>query len=165
MSVENQTQTGKFYTAARKFQQLIGVTPAGEAIPGGPYTVTQFLVGIVVLALGFLTRPLWSMDMIADVLIIVVAAVGLTYFTGKVPGSRRSIINLINCAMALLFRPRNGVYRGKKMPTTYSKSRPVKKQAVETQITETEPATSPVIERVNITSGLDRLTADLTTAH
>lgn len=166
MSTENQIQTGKFYTAARKFQQLIGVTPAGENIPGGPYTVTQFAVGIVVLVVGFITRPLWTQGVIADVFIIVTAAVGITYATGRMPGSRRSIINLINCTMALAFRPRTGTYRGKKLPASYSKSRPTpKKITPAAQAADSEPVNEPSIERVQINSGLDRLTADLTTAH
>lgn len=165
MSTENQIQTGKFYTAARKFQQLIGVTPAGEAIPGGPYTVTQFVVGIIVLVLGFITRPLWSHDVITDVIVIVAAAVGITYATGRMPGSRRSIINLINCAMALIFRPRTGTYRGRKLPASYSKVKATKKtNAPAAKTADSEPQSRPSIERIQIKSGLDRLTADLTTA-
>lgn len=165
MSTETQIQTGKFYTAARKFQQLIGVTPAGESIPGGPYTVTQFVVGIVVLVVGFITRPLWTQGFIADVLIIVAAAVGITYATGRMPGSRRSIINLVNCTMALILRPRTGNYRGRKLPTSYSKNKPnQKKTPPAAQPADSELQRGPSIERIQITSGLDRLTADLTTA-
>lgn len=171
MSTQNHVQTGRFYTAARKFQQLIGVTPAGETIPGGPYTITQVIVGVVVLAVGFLSRPLWSQDALTDVLFIVAAAVGITYAAGRMPGSRRSIINLINCWMALMFRPRTGTYRGKKMPTSYSKIKPKKTvtatpvQAVETaESADSEHQDAPAVEHVQINSGLDRLSADLTTA-
>lgn len=167
MSTANQHQTGKFYTAARKFQQLIGVTPAGEALPGGPYTVTQFVVGIVCAVLGFISRPLWTQGAIADVLIIVALAVGATYVTGRIPGSRRSLINLVNCVMSLLLRPTTGTYRGKKLPSSYSKVPPkrTKKDALAAQVLESEPPVNSAITHVQITSGLDRLTADLTTAH
>lgn len=171
MSNQDQVQTGRFYTAARKFQQLIGVTPAGEAIPGGPYTVTQFIAGIIALVVGFISRPLWSQDAITDVLFIAAVAIGVTYGVGRMPGSRRSIINLINCSMALMFRPRTGKYRGRKLPATFSKTKPKKqKKAPATLNTDTEESSDsvhqdgPAIEHKKITSGLDRLTADLTTA-
>lgn len=179
MSNQNHVQTGRFYTAARKFQQLIGVTPAGEAIPGGPYTVTQFIVGIVVLVLGFLTRPLWSQGAITDVLFIAVAAVGAIYAVGKMPRSRRSIINLINCWITLMTRPRTGTYQGKKMPTTYStvkrpKVRPTRAVSAQRSIVEdsseettttpgTAPANEPAPQYMDLNSGLDRLNVRLTT--
>ena len=173
MSNQDHVQTGRFYTAARKFQQLIGVTPGprGEAIPGGPYTVTQFIAGIVAVIVGFITRPLWSQDDITDVLFIAVAAIGITYGVGRMPGSRRSIINLINCSMALMFRPRTGRYRGQKLPASYSKTKPKKpKKAPAAPETDTDGTADtghrngPAVEHVQINSGLDRLTADLTTA-
>jgi hypothetical protein len=177
MSTQNHVQTGRFYTAARKFQQLIGVTPAGETIPGGPYTVTQFIVGIVVLVLGFLTRPLWSQSELTDVLFIVMAAVGATYAVGRMPRSRRSIINLINCWITLITRPRTGTYQGKKMPISYSKTKRrtartnLAAMAVDSSVkdldneTGTTPSTAPTPRREPSISGLDRLTAGLTTAH
>ncbi len=172
MSTQNHVQTGRFYTAARKFQQLIGVTPAGETIPGGPYTVTQFIVGIVILVLGFLTRPLWSQGALTDVLFIAVAAVGATYAVGRMPRSRRSIINLINCWITLMTRPRTGTYRGRKLPSSYSTVKhrkvlptlvvPAPGSTVEDSHEETTDMQTP--QREPSTSGLDRLNARLTTA-
>lgn len=169
MSNQEHVQVGRFYTAARKFQQLIGVTPgpAGEAIPGGPYTLTQFIAGFVTVVVGFITRPLWTQDIITDVLFIVGAAVGITYGLGRMPGSRRSIINLINCSVALFFRPRTGKYRGQKLPATYSKTKPKKPNkaaAAATRDTGESPEPGRRNGNVQINSGLDRLTADLTTA-
>ena len=174
MSTQNHVQTGRFYTAARKFQQLIGVTPAGETIPGGPYTVTQFIVGIVVLVLGFLSRPLWSQDALADVLLIAVAAVGATYAVGRMPRSRRSIINLISCWITLMTRPRTGTYQGRRLPASYSAT---KKRTARRTSAGTLPGVSAgenIVEgRADVVaprhdpsvSGLDRLSAGLTTAH
>ncbi len=187
MSTQSQIQTGRFYTAARKFQQLIGVTPAGEAIPGGPYTITQVIVAVVILAGGFLSRPLWSVDVVADFLIIAAATVGITYIAGRMPRSRRSIINLMNCWAELMLRSRHGKYRGKSMQTSWSKTKPKKpaatKRAARTAqggVPQTGAASSVevgapaekqvfaarttlAVKNVHITSGLDRLTADLTT--
>lgn len=170
MSAENQTQTGKFYTAARKIPQLIGVTPTGERIPGGPYTPAQFGLGIATLVLGFITRPLWGHDeIISESLIIIAAATGITYGTGKLPRSRRSLINLVNCCLALLSRPRTGKYRGRKIPASYSKVKPRKgpkpgRPSTTSEHTRQEQQGASGPEPVQINSGLDRLTADLTTA-
>ena len=169
MSTQDHVQTGKFYTAARKFQQLIGVTPTGEAIPGGPYTVTQFVVGIMVLVTGFITRPIWSQGTIADVLYIAAAAIGITYGVGKLPRSRRSIINLINCCITLMSRPRTGKYRGRGIPTSYSRTKARPANKIPSDDTTVKDATrddrnAPTVRQMPINCGLDRLTADMTTA-
>ena len=169
MSTQNHVQTGKFYTAARKFQQLIGVTPTGEAIPGGPYTVTQFVVGIVVLVTGFITRPIWSQGTIADVLYIAAATIGITYGVGKLPRSRRSIINLINCCITLMSRPRTGKYRGRGIPNSYSRTTARRANKIPSDATALRDAArddqnAPTVRQTPINCGLDRLTADLTTA-
>lgn len=169
MSTQNHVQTGKFYTAARKFQQLIGVTPTGEAIPGGPYTVTQFVVGIMVLVTGFITRPIWSQGTIADVLYIAAAAIGITYGVGKLPRSRRSIINLINCCITLMSRPRTGKYRGRAIPSSWSRTTARPAHRVPSDDTAVrnaarEDRNAPTVRQTPINCGLDRLTADLTTA-
>ncbi|MFI7581124.1 hypothetical protein [Kocuria kalidii] len=169
MSTQNHVQTGKFYTAARKFQQLIGVTPTGEAIPGGPYTVTQFVVGIMVLVTGFITRPIWSQGTIADVLYIAAAAIGITYGVGRLPRSRRSIINLINCCITLMSRPRTGKYRGRAIPSSWSRTTARPANRVPSDDTAVNVATrddrnAPTVRQTPINCGLDRLTADLTTA-
>ncbi|MFI7742942.1 hypothetical protein [Kocuria rhizosphaericola] len=169
MSTQDYVQTGKFYTAARKFQQLIGVTPTGEAIPGGPYTVTQFVVGIMVLVTGFITRPIWSQGTIADVLYIAAAAIGITYGVGKLPRSRRSIINLINCCITLMSRPRTGKYRGRAIPSSYSRTTARPANRIPSDDTAVRNAArddqhAPTVRQTPINCGLDRLTADLTTA-
>ena len=175
---QNQVQTGKFYTSARKIPQLIGVTPTGEKIPGGPYTVTQFALGILVLVLGFVTRPIWgSGDIFSEILILLAVTVGVIYGAGKMPRTRRSPLNLMNCTMSLFGRPVTGKYRGRKLPNGYGQrkingKKPAKSQqltfdrksgtelATAGEVTSSENTTDPT----QICSGLDRLMADLTTA-
>lgn len=166
MSNNHHLQTGKFYTAARKFPQLIGVTPSGEAIPGGPYTVTQFALAIGTLVLGFATRSVWGTDeIISDTLIIIFVTVGVTYGAGRLPRSRRSIFNLINCTISLLSRPRTGKYRGRKIPASYSRGHQrSRKNTTVSETSDDHETTTGSIKppRPQINSGLDRLTADLT---
>lgn len=175
---QNQVQTGKFYTSARKIPQLIGVTPTGEKIPGGPYTVTQFALGILVLVLGFVTRPIWgSGDIFSEILILLFVTAGVIYGAGKMPRTRRSPLNLTNCAMSLFSRPATGKYRGRKLPNGYGQNKiNGKKRAKTQQVTgnrKNAVASSDAGEVANskdttepaqIYSGLDRLMADLTTA-
>lgn len=179
MSTEHdQVQTGKFYTSARKIPQLIGVTPTGEKIPGGPYTVTQFALGILVLVLGFMTRPIWgSGDIFSEILILLFVTVGVIYGAGKMPRTRRSPLNLMNCAMSLFTRPATGKYRGRKLPSGYGQSKINAKKRIKAREvagkneTGTGAAGSDDLngddtaaEPAYICSGLDRLMADLTTA-
>lgn len=50
----------RWYTAARRFPQLIGRTPDGSKLPGGPYTILQLVVGAVVLFVLWNTTGLWA---------------------------------------------------------------------------------------------------------
>ena len=50
----------KWYTRARKFPQLIGRTPDGTRIPGGPYTYLQVAAGVGMAAVLAATTGLWA---------------------------------------------------------------------------------------------------------
>lgn len=113
---ENQSETGKFYTASRNFQQVIGTFHDGTAIPGGPYTVTQFVVGFAVLAGGFLTRSVWPIHWFPYALLVVTLAWGVVWVTGKLPTSRRSPLNTLNSISDLLKTSRYGTVGGRDFP-------------------------------------------------
>ncbi|MGJ9374395.1 hypothetical protein [Nesterenkonia sp. CF4.4] len=113
---ENQTETGKFYTASRHFQQVIGVFHDGTAIPGGPYTVTQFIVAVAVLAGGFVTRGIWAVHWIPYTLLVVGIAWAAVWVTGKLPTSRRSPLNTLNSISDLLKTSRYGMVGGREFP-------------------------------------------------
>lgn len=110
---DEQRETGKFYSAARSFKQLLGVTPDGTSIPGGPYTVTQFVLGLAVLAVGFLSRPLWGDSLLQDAIYIGAATVGVIFVTGKIPSTRRNPFKMVQAVWRLLRHSRQGVYRGR----------------------------------------------------
>ena len=55
--VDEAGEVVKWYTRARKFPTLIGKTPDGTRLPGGPYTITQVLVGGALAVL--LASPPW----------------------------------------------------------------------------------------------------------
>lgn len=133
-----EVQVGRFYTAARKFKQLIGVMPDGTQIWGGPYTITQFVVALVAGGLSLLTRSLglWGGNLIADGLIIVTIAAGAGFLVGKLPVARRSLIHATISALDLLMVEQAGYWRGKKLPAHLVAPKPTKTNQAPAEPTE-----------------------------
>lgn len=162
----NRATTGKFFTSARKVQQLLGTLPDGRKIPGGPYTLPQVLTGLGAGLLAFLTRPMWTKDVVTDVLIVVGVTVGVGWAAGRIPRTRRTLIGLVNSTLNLLTRPVSGKYRGRKVTAAFSASR-IKKDAKERKArAKKNPLQQPQAPEAReapepqINSGLDRLLAD-----
>ena len=84
----------KWYTRARKFPQLIGRTPDGTRIPGGPYTYTQVAAGVVTAVVLAQTTWLWAHGgLILNATIFIGATVGAVFAAGKLtPGMRNPIV-------------------------------------------------------------------------
>ena len=84
----------KWYTRARKFPQLIGRTPDGTRIPGGPYTYTQVAAGVVTAVVLAQTTWLWAHGgQILNATIFIGATVGAVFAAGKLtPGMRNPIV-------------------------------------------------------------------------
>ena len=62
----------KWYTRARRFPQLIGKTPDGATIWGGPYTYTQVIAGVAFIVIGSKTTWLWGhFGLLGNALILV----------------------------------------------------------------------------------------------
>lgn len=114
-SQERGTLQGRFFTAARRFQQRIGAWPDGTKIPGGPYTHTQVGVMVGVLIAGWATMPLWGADSpVRDFLILISVAYGTAFLIGKAPMPRRNIFGLAGSCVALLMHPgAGGRYKGR----------------------------------------------------
>lgn len=126
-----EVQVGRFFTAARKFKQLIGVMPDGTQIWGGPYTITQFVVALVTGGFCLLTRSLglWGGNLIADGLVIVVIAAGSGFLVGKLPVARRSLIHATISVLDLLMVEPTGYWRGKKLPAHLVPPKPDKAES------------------------------------
>lgn len=169
MAEEQQTFTGYFHTASRKFKQLIGVLPDGSAIWGGPYTIPQFLSGLGFGILAFATRQLWSVNFIVDLVVIVGGAFGVAVGLGKLPSPRRSVAGMIQSFFDLLLRPKEGRYRGMKITATIPKAAEIGKKQAKTKTPKKKTAGSeasaehqtPQEQQPEIVSGTDRLKADL----
>ena len=85
---ERDTEVVKWYTRARRFPQLIGRTPDGARIWGGPYTYTQFFGGVAVLVVGAKTVGVWGQfGVIGNALLLL--AVAYTVTRGAGPAADR----------------------------------------------------------------------------
>lgn len=81
------------FTAARKFPQLIGRTPDGKRILGGPYTITQAVGAGLVVWLLYLTRGWWmGFGLIGSTLTVLLPLGGVVFGLGRLrPGGRNPI--------------------------------------------------------------------------
>ena len=162
-----EVQVGRFYTAARKFKQLIGVLPDGTQLAGGPYTVTQFVVALVVGGAGLLTRSmgLWGGNFIVDGLLIVAVGAGAGFLVGKLPVARRSLIHASYSVFELLMGEPAGYWRGKKLPAHLVPAKPRKTVQVEERAEEaaaTNAAASGAAPAGGYSGGLARIRASTT---
>lgn len=88
------TEIIRNYTAARRFPQLIGKTPDGKRIVGGPYTMTQFAGGGIALFALYVTRGLWwpHLSLANAAVFVVLTVVGTVVGLGRIrPGGRSPI--------------------------------------------------------------------------
>lgn len=139
-------QVGKFYTAARKFKQLIGQLPDGSTIPGGPYTLTQFVPTLILIIPYALKVRIfgWS-SMTAAILetaaVLALCAISI-FVLGQLPPTRRSLFHLIITTPALLISNRNGYWQGK----------PIKLPKAQTHETSPEPTIEPETTTIQTTT-------------
>lgn len=102
-------RAAKWFTSARKFPQLIGRTPDGTQLPGGPYTITQLVVGGVVVLLLWNTTGVWARFGLAGNIVIGPAlAIGAVFAAGKIPFEMRSPVVVVTGWLNALSRSTSG---------------------------------------------------------
>ena len=103
-----------WYTLARKFPQLIGRTPDGARIWGGPYTYTQAIGGALVLVAGAKTTSLWGgFGVIGNAVVLLGGAYLTTWVLGRIPVGSRSPLSVGAGALRALSAPPAGRYAGR----------------------------------------------------
>ncbi len=104
----------KWFTLARKFPQLIGRTPDGARIPGGPYTITQALGGLVVLVVGYYSMGLWANFGVLGNYVVLLSLTGAVVFgLGRIPLGSRNPAAIGMGAFRALSAPPRGRVRGR----------------------------------------------------
>lgn len=103
----------RWYTRARKFPQLIGKTPDGAKLWGGPYTYTQVIGAAVVLVVGLKTISLWgAFGLIGNALVVLGAAYGTALLLGRLPIGSRNPISVGSGIVRALSGPAQGILGG-----------------------------------------------------
>jgi hypothetical protein len=114
MSEPQGPEVVKWYTRARKFPQLIGRTPDGAKIWGGPYTITQAIGLGLTLLVGANTMSLWGgSGVVGNAFILWIAAVGVVIVLGRLPVGARNPIAVVAGAVRALTAPQYGRLGGK----------------------------------------------------
>ncbi|MGO3089950.1 MAG: hypothetical protein ACTII7_09720 [Galactobacter sp.] len=145
MSEANPPTATKFFKT-RIDQELIGRWLNGDKIPGGPYTITQVVLGFCAGAIGLWTKTRlgWSTgNVLMDAAIIVGLVVGVIYLLKTVVPEEPGLLKMrtfgyANATMSLTAPTRSGSYRGAKYNT-----RPVKHRRTGRVLIDLRPTTLP----------------------
>lgn len=106
----------KWYTRARKFPQLIGRTPDGARIWGGPYTITQAVGAGGVLFVGLNTMGLWAgFGFVGNLVVLLGVAYGVVIILGRIPVGSRNPISVMAGAVRASGAPQYGRIGGKQI--------------------------------------------------
>lgn len=108
------TEVVRWYTLARRFPQLIGRTPDGAKLWGGPYTITQAVGGGVVLFVGINTMGLWARwGFFANALVLLSVSFGVVIGLGRIPVGSRNPVAVVAGAFRATTAPSFGRIGGK----------------------------------------------------
>jgi hypothetical protein len=92
VSEEHGPDVVKWYTRARRFPQLIGRTPDGARIPGGPYTLTQAVAAGLILVIGLNTMGIWARFGLVGTIVTLTVTWTAVWLLGRIPvGSRNPL--------------------------------------------------------------------------
>ncbi len=104
----------KWFTLARKFPQLIGRTPDGARIPGGPYTITQAVGGLIVLVVGYYSMGLWAnFGVLGNYTLLLVLTGAVIFGLGRIPLGARNPAAIGMGAFRAVAAPQRGRLRGR----------------------------------------------------
>lgn len=99
----------KWYTHVRRFPQLIGKTPDGRRIWGGPYTQSQVIVTAGILYLGSKTQHLWGIfGLVGNAVALLTAAGVVGFLLGRLPIGMRNPATVLTEVWTALSAPATG---------------------------------------------------------
>lgn len=174
---ERAPEVGRFYTQIRRFKKMLGRFHDGTPIPGGPYTLTQGIFGVVAMFVLMWTNPLWSTG--ADLLDLVLGLLivwGVAWLSGKLPSTKRNMLIVAMDAGSAALAPLTGKYKGQPLKISpphrafvrgQSAPRATKIEPVPAEkavvITEVEPVKAPIRREITTGSAVQRLLAQTKT--
>jgi hypothetical protein len=114
VSEEHGPDLVRWYTRARKFPQLIGRTPDGARIPGGPYTVTQAVAAGVILVVGLNTLGIWArFGLLGNLLVLATVTWTAVWLLGRIPVGSRSPLSVATGLVHAVGAPSTGRLGGR----------------------------------------------------
>ncbi|TDC48322.1 hypothetical protein E1212_21660 [Jiangella ureilytica] len=122
---QDDLETVKYYTRARKFPQLLGRMPDGTKIPGGPYTVQQLIAAIIIIVVGGLTIDTWGVfGVFGNVALLFGTAFGAVFLIGRLPMNGRNPLYALLGLYRVVNAPASGRYQGR--PVKFRRPRRVR---------------------------------------
>lgn len=102
----------KNFTRGRKFPQLIGRTPDGKRILGGPYTLPQVVGGGVAALILWVTRALWLGGLVWNVGFFLAVVLGTVFAMGRLRLGGRSPASVLQGVARAVVVPRTARING-----------------------------------------------------
>ncbi|GAB20528.1 hypothetical protein GOEFS_119_00180 [Gordonia effusa NBRC 100432] len=94
--LEDDVEVIRNFTASRKFPQLIGKTPDGKRIIGGPYTLPQLIGAGSVGGVLYLIRDWWTgLGLVGSVFVVAFTVGGTVVALGRLRPGGRSPFSLL----------------------------------------------------------------------
>lgn len=104
----------RWFTRARKFPQLIGRTPDGTRLWGGPYTPTQLVGGGLVFFIGARTLEAWAnFGLVMNLALLLVISYGTIWGLGRVPIGARNPLSILTGIYRAVMAPQTGHLAGR----------------------------------------------------
>ncbi|MFT4284344.1 MAG: hypothetical protein QM598_05860 [Protaetiibacter sp.] len=114
--MQEQGGAARFFTRARRIPIYVGKLPGNKRIPFGPYRISQMVLGIVVLLVGWNTRGLWGAAVgggLVQLIALAIVTVGVVVLAGQLPSTRRSLPGLVLGTATAFASASSGSYRGR----------------------------------------------------
>lgn len=112
--MDDQVEVAKWYTLARKFPQLIGKTPDGARLWGGPYTYMQVGVATVTVVLLVKLPFVWAhFSLFGNVFVFVGLVYGAVWAAGKLPFGMRNPLTMAEGWLRMLLPAPTGTIGGR----------------------------------------------------
>lgn len=117
MSSDEQELIGRSYTRGRRYPRVVGTIQSGMGqrirLPGGPYSMPQFLVTGISAFLLVKTWSWWGTGSLLDIVALIAVPVALGWTARRARYEGRSAFRAVSGLMRLISAPSAGRHRGR----------------------------------------------------